>query len=345
MEERIHPATERQRQRFRERGEVATSRDLTAFGVLFGGVIAMAGLAGPCSAAMVAFASGVLGNLHQISAADLTGPALRTIANAAGPLAAACFVGALVVGFVQTRGNLAKKALQFDPSRINPAKKLTGLLDPKRAAKTLGTSFVKIAAVLAVCVVTLQQELPALLATPHGSLTETVAAGGSLLALVALRALAAILLLGIGDFALNWLQLENKMRMTTKQLKDDLKEEQGDPQIKSARRRRARELSRARSIKEVETADVVIVNPTHFAVALVYRSSMGAPRLVAKGMNRTAQRIREVARHAGVPILSQPPLCRTIYQRVAVGREIPADLYQAVAVVLAQVYRTRRGVA
>jgi flagellar biosynthetic protein FlhB len=72
---------------------------------------------------------------------------------------------------------------------------------------------------------------------------------------------------------------------------------------------------------------------------------MGAPRLVAKGMNRTAQRIREVARHSGVPILSQPPLCRTIYKRVAVGREIPVDLYQAVAVVLAQVYRTRRGVA
>ena len=345
MEERVHPATERQRARFRDRGEIANSRDLTAFGVLLGGAIALAGVAGTSAAAVVGFTGRVLANLHQTAPGEVAAPAVRALVSAAGPMAIACFVGALLFGVVQTRGAVAKKALTFDPTRINPVTKLADILNPKRAGAMLGTSLVKVAAMLAVCVATLWSELPALLAAPPSSLTTAFGAGAALLGTVAVRALVAVLALGIADFALNWFKLERKMRMTHKEMRDDLKEEQGDPHIRAVRRRRARELARARSLKDVEKSDVVIVNPTHYAVALAYRPGMSAPRVVAKGMNRAAERIRNVARAAGVPILSQPPLCRTIYKRVSVGREVPVDLYQAVAIILAQVYRLRRSVA
>jgi flagellar biosynthetic protein FlhB len=345
MEERVHPASARQRERFRDRGEIANSRDLTAFGVLLGGVIALVGLAGASSAALVSFASRVFGNLHATSAGELASPAVVAFAYAVGPLTLACFVGALLVGLLQTRGSIAREVLKFDLSRINPVSKLADMLNPKKAAGNLATSLVKVVTLLAVCIYTLWHEIPNLLDAPATSLTTAVSAGAAVLGTVAVRALVTILAIGVADFAINWFKLERKMRMTTKELQDDMKEEQGDPHVRAARRRRARELARARSMKDVAKSDVVIVNPTHFAVALAYRPGMSAPRVVAKGMNRAAERIRGIARTAGVPVLSQPPLCRAIYKQVKVGREVPADLYQAVAVVLAQVYRVRRGVA
>jgi len=126
-------------------------------------------------------------------------------------------------------------------------------------------------------------------------------------------------------------------------VRDELKEQMGDPQVRSRRRRKQRDLVQQRSIKNVAKADVVLVNPTHYAVALAYDSAkMAAPRVLAKGADRLAEKIRGKARHHGVPVVSNPPLTRKLYAAVDVGRDIPEDLYHAVAVVLAHVYRKRR---
>jgi flagellar biosynthetic protein FlhB len=137
--------------------------------------------------------------------------------------------------------------------------------------------------------------------------------------------------------------LAARMRMTPEEMKREMKEQEGDPHIKRKRRQRMREIARRRLEKAVKTADVVVVNPTEYAVALRFRNGKDrAPRVVAKGRGAIAERIREVARNAGIPILAQPPLARLLHKVVPEGREIPANTYRAVAEVLAYVHRLRR---
>jgi flagellar biosynthetic protein FlhB len=155
-----------------------------------------------------------------------------------------------------------------------------------------------------------------------------------------------MVLMGVVDYGWHWWKRERRMMMSTQELKDEHKEDSGDPSIKSKRRRRHMELLRKRSVKAVASADVVIVNPTHYAVALLYRTGkMSAPKVVAKGTDLMAAKIRAKARHHGVPVVSEPPLARMLYKRVSLGKEIPEDLYQAVAMVLSHVYKYRRKTA
>jgi flagellar biosynthetic protein FlhB len=130
--------------------------------------------------------------------------------------------------------------------------------------------------------------------------------------------------------------------MTHDEARQENKESEGDPHMKGERRRRARELSRGRMLADVPTASVVVMNPTHYAVALQYDDSrMGAPRVVAMGTDLLALKIREIAKGARVPVLEAPPLARALYRHGEVGREVPVELYTAVAQVLAWVFRLR----
>ena len=134
--------------------------------------------------------------------------------------------------------------------------------------------------------------------------------------------------------------------MTKQEVKDEMKQSEGDPQIKGKIRQKQRQMAMARMMKEVPKADVIVTNPTHYAIALSYQQGMSAPLVVAKGQDLVAQRIKEIAREARVPIIENKPLARAIYAAVQIGDAIPQELYQAVAEVLAYVYRlkhARRG--
>ena len=149
--------------------------------------------------------------------------------------------------------------------------------------------------------------------------------------------------MGALDYALARHLLEKKMRMTKQEVKEEHKREEGDPLVKGRIRGKQRQLARRRMMEAVKTADVVVTNPTHLAVALAYRAGeMGAPSVVAKGGDAMCERIKAVARASGVPIVENKPLARALYKSVPVGREIPGALYRAVAEVLAYVY-ARRG--
>jgi flagellar biosynthetic protein FlhB len=138
--------------------------------------------------------------------------------------------------------------------------------------------------------------------------------------------------------------MKTQMMMSADELKREHKESEGDPMVKSRRRQRAREMAKRRIAVTVPTADVVVVNPTHYAVALRYDdTSDRAPIVVAKGVDEVAARIREIARKHGVPVMSRPPLARALHKHVKEGRPVPANLYRAVAEVLAYVYRLRGG--
>ncbi len=137
--------------------------------------------------------------------------------------------------------------------------------------------------------------------------------------------------------------VERKMKLTRHELKEELKQTEGDPWLKARIRQRQREMARRRMLAEVQKADVVITNPTHYAVALKYElGKMPAPQVIAKGKDYLAQKIREIAEKHKVPIYQDPPLAQLLYNKVEVGEYIPEELYQVVAKVLAYVYKLRK---
>ena len=152
--------------------------------------------------------------------------------------------------------------------------------------------------------------------------------------------LLAVGVIAAADYGYQFWRNQRDLMMTKQELKDEMKSTEGNPQVK-ARRRRALGRTKRRMLADVRNADVVVTNPTHIAVALRYdRKTMQAPRLIAKGIRKNAEQIRELARQHGVPIVENKPLARLMFKYGKVGREIPAQLYAAVAEVLAYVYRT-----
>jgi flagellar biosynthesis protein FlhB len=158
---------------------------------------------------------------------------------------------------------------------------------------------------------------------------------------VLLRSLVLAGLIAIGDFVFNRVRMTKQLKMTKQEVKDEARQSDGDPVVKGRRRQFARELSRNRMIGAVAAADVVIINPVRFAVALAYEENEPAPRVVAKGAGRMARQIRQEAYRHGVVVTHDPPLARALYRRCQVGHFVPKALFEAVAVVLAAVYRRR----
>lgn len=156
--------------------------------------------------------------------------------------------------------------------------------------------------------------------------------------------LGALATLGAIDYILARRRISGQMKMSADELKREHKESEGDPLVRGKRKQRMKELAKRRMAAAVATADVVIVNPTHYAVALRYDDKQDrAPVVVAKGVDEAAEKIREVARKHGVPVLARPPLARALHKHVKEGRAVPANLYRAVAEVLAYIYRLRAG--
>jgi flagellar biosynthetic protein FlhB len=171
------------------------------------------------------------------------------------------------------------------------------------------------------------------------SFTQIFVLAGSILYSIAIRIGLVLLILAIIDYAYQRWRNERQLKMTKQEVKDEMRRMEGDPQIKQRRRQIAMHAARERMKKDVPTADVVVTNPTEFAVALKYdAAAMHAPRVVAKGQGLMAQRIREIAIAHGVPILERKPLARALFKLCEVGQEIPEDFYSAVAEILAYVY-------
>jgi flagellar biosynthetic protein FlhB len=178
------------------------------------------------------------------------------------------------------------------------------------------------------------------------SLPAALATAGADLRYGLIAVAGVVIAVALADGPLQIFRHHQKMMMTPQEAKQEYKEAEGDPHVKGRIRERQRAMSRGRMLQAVATADVVVTNPTHFAVALKYEDgAMSAPRVVAKGADLLAAKIRELAQEAGVPLLESPPLARALYKHVEVDGEIPAALYSAVAQVLAWVYQLNQHVA
>ena len=348
--EKSESASPRRLEQAREEGQVPHSRELATFISLMVGVVALyvlgrwgghrlmdimkTGLSLPRS---LAFEPGAMGRMLE----NLAGDALLTVA----PLLIATVVAALVTPFLVGGWVFTTKVLRFDLTRLDPLQGL-GRMFSTHGLVELVKATLKAVLVAVVGVWVVWRERDHLFALMHQPLATSMDDFASLVLLSSLLIVASLALIAAIDVPFQLWEYHRRLRMTKEEVRQEMKEQEGDPQIKARIRAAQREMSRRRMMSNVPTADVVVTNPTHYAVALKYDpDKAGAPIVVAKGMNTIAMNIRELARDNNVPILEAPPLARALYAHCELDEMIPAALYTTVAEVMAWVMQLNHWLA
>ena len=254
------------------------------------------------------------------------------------PIFALMFIIAFVGDLVQVKWKITAKPLQPKASKINPLKGFKRIFS-MQSLVNFAKSLALVIIISFVVFQTIKTKRGVLLNLYEISLLEALGVIGALVFSLAIKICAVYLIVGVADFAYQKIKFKNDMMMTKQEVKDEFKDAEGDPKIKGQIKQRMRQASMRRMMQDLPNADVVITNPTHFAVALKYESGKNeAPVVLAKGEDYLAQKIKEKARENNIEIVENKPLARALYANVDVGQEIPEELYQAVAEVLAYVY-------
>ena len=353
-DDKTEKATPKRKGEARKKGQVAKSNDFNGALVVLAGLFAI-------SATGPALVSGVGSSMRdtfsRISTSSdvISGPGLKGLLNSGlhtmlttiAPIAGTCMVVGVLANVAQVGFKPSFTALKPDIKRVNPAAGAKNLFGT-RAIFELGKSLAKVAVVGTVAAIALVPEI-----THFGASVGTPpAALGSLMSSSALsvcqRAAFAYLLIGLVDMIYQRRRHTKMLKMSKQEVKDEAKQHSLPPEVRAALRRRQLQAARARMMAAVPQADVVVTNPTHYAVALSYDGTHLAPVLVAKGKGYVALQIRRIAEEHGIAIVPDPPLARSLHASVEIDQMIPEDFYAAVAQVLAFVYRTasrRRAVA
>lgn len=344
--EKTEQPTEKRLRDARRRGQVAKSQDLSSALLLIASLavlwMASGYMAHWASASMqdsIAQAASFKGTLDKATALSAIVSGIKVLAMVMLPLFASLFLLSMLVGYLQVGSIFAAEAVKPNLNKLNPVEGLKQKFFKSRAYIELGKTLLKItitAAVVGIVLYGSRQDIIELVRQPP------VHAASFTLKLIfemGFKVGLAFLLLGVGDFFLQKFLFLKEMRMTKEEVKREYKEQEGDPLFKSMRRQAHREIVMQSIMAAVRQADVVVVNPTHVAVALKYdRTQMAAPTVVAKGAELMAKRIREIAREADVPMMRDVPLARALYE-LETDAEIPEELFEAVAVVLRWVYQ------
>ena len=350
-QDKTETATPKRRDDAREQGQVAMSQDAVAAAALVGGAIVLM-LGGHLLAVhagrMIESACLGLGvrGVEHFSVPQWT----QLIAGSAEPvllpvvvLVLPLLVVVLASSYVQVGLQITPKAVAWNPSKLNPIKGWSKVFSSRGAVRT-ATSFTKTLIVTGVTAWMAWRDVPAISGLAGAELGPVLVAIGKVFTHCALAALIAIVAVAMFDYFYQRWQHERDLRMSKKDVREEAKATDGDPQVKARIRSIQREMARRRMMSDVPKATVVITNPTHYAVALRYdrnadEASGRAPVVVAQGADDVAQRIKDVARTAGVPLHEDVALARALHAQVEIGQEIPAGLFQAVAGVLAYVFR------
>jgi len=342
---RTERATPKRREKAREEGSVPRSSDFDGAVLLWGNFFLFLGLGGATVALLMQQVAHFLrmarpGALAEAGQVTLLAEVIMVLGRLLLPFLGLNFLLALLVGFAQRGFSFSAKPLQPKFDRLNPAQGFKRLFSA-RALVELFKSLAKFALLGLVAYVTLQPRIPLLLGTLKLPLGQSLDIFQAALFALYRNVMLAMLVLALADFAWQRFSFEKSIRMTKQEIKDELKDSQGNPEVKQRQRSIMMAAARKRMLAEVPKATVVVTNPTHVAVALRYDDKMAAPICVAKGLDHLALKIRERAREAGVPTLERPELARALYRSVELEKPVPRDLYQAVAQVLAFVYRLR----
>lgn len=345
--EKTEPPTPRRLEEAAKRGQFARSAEVQTIFVLGAGMLALTFAGREMWGQLVTAFTATLGHLHQFRLsldqmqAYSLGAAWWCI-QCVAPVVLAGVLGGLLAGGIQSRFQTASEALRVDWTRLDPIAGLKRIFSGDALAPTL-VAVVKLGTILVLIYSQVQTVLgDPIFSSPVG--LDRVAAFMANTALgLAGRVCMALALIAAADFTYQHWKTSRALMMTKEELKEELKHTEGNPLVRARMRRRALRYTQRRMLLEVARADVVVTNPVHLAVALRYdRRTMRAPKVVAKGARLNAERIKDVARQHQVPIVQNPPVARLLFKYGRVGGEIPAQLYAAVAEILAWVYRVNR---
>ncbi len=350
FQERTEQATPKRRREAREKGQVAKSKEISSLAVLLAGTLTLSFGSGffyhHISELMRYYLSNV--GSAQVTQANMTNMALvalRYCATILAPLFIILVSVAFLANYLQVGSLLSFEAIKPNFSKINPLEGLKRLFSTQ-AAMELAKSILKLIVVSWIAYVTINGELknlPSLLDFSPGQIQTYLF---SITGILFKRTCMVMLILAVLDYLFQRWEFEKNLKMTKQEVKEEMKQTEGDPHVKARIRSIQREAAKKRMMADVPKADVVITNPTRLAVALRYDSAeMDAPMVIAKGSGHVAERIKEIAQENGVPVIENKPLAQSLYKMVEIGRTIPETLYKAAAEVLAYVYKQkgRRG--
>lgn len=347
-QDRTESPTPRRREQARRRGQVVRSREITSAAVLLCALVALSSWGPALRETLVRQLQEALGGLaggrlSHAGAQELAWAALTSAALAAGPILLAVFLSGLLSGLAQVGVLFTMEPVSPRLNRVDPMQGLKRLFSMRSLAETART-FLKLGLIGWVAYGAYRDGLPELLGLIRVSPEEAA----RLVAAMALHlgmkvALLCALIAGLDYLYQRW-EHERGMRMTRQEIRDEHRQNEGDPRLRSRRRDLMRRMSRGRSVTQVPQATAVLTNPTHYAVAFQWdEGSMAAPRVVAKGAGAVAARIREEALRLQIPVLQRPALARALFRQVRVGQEVPATLYDAMAEVVVYLHDLKGG--
>jgi flagellar biosynthetic protein FlhB len=341
-QDRSEEASPERREEFRERGQIAVSREVTS-------VLILAAVVGSFGYYIVwlmhRLQHFLISHFQHLDTNKVTSKSFTGYIGEVGrellimiiPIFLVTTVASSAVTFAQTRLNWSWKKLKPDFTRMDPLKGIAKIFSMDSVMELL-KSVGKMVIVGSMTYAILRGEwvkVPGLL---HMTYLQAWTYWTVITKTLIWSVVGLLLFLGAADFIYNFFSLEKKMKMTKQEVKDEYKKRELDPHVKARMKRMQREISSAKTIQATRTATAVITNPTHFAVAIFYELGMGAPVVVAKGRDLVAQEMKKVAKESDIPIIENKPLARTLYKICKVGQEIPESLYKAVSEVIRYVF-------
>lgn len=343
-QEKTEAPTQKKRDDARKEGQVAISREIPS-AALLGAFLVYFLVVG--DAGLVQMEKLWVTTFQHLIAPDLTITELyRGVASGMWILATV-ILGLFAVAFVVAISSAVAQVgvrvnpIRFQGNRLNPLQGLRRILSLNGLAELLKSLF-KMGIIGYVTYISLSGEILELLTLSKLPLSGIISHNFSLLAKLFGRVAVALMILAVFDYLFQRWQHDQRLKMTKQELREELKQTEGDPQLRARVRQIQREMSRARMMQNVPKADVVVTNPTHYAVALEYdREVMSAPKLTAKGADFIAERIKAIARENDVPIVENPLVAREIYRQVEIGDQVPEEFFRTVAEILAYVYRLK----
>ncbi|MDQ0011309.1 flagellar biosynthetic protein FlhB [Luteibacter jiangsuensis] len=349
-EDRTEAPSEKRLREAREKGDLPRSRDLSTAVVVLAGVITLIAARDQMSV----HAANIMHVGLRYSRGDLfaANGVYRALATAAleglkllGPVFAVTAVAAVAAPTLMGGLNFSAQALAPKFDRLDPIKGFSRLVSVNGLVE-LGKSLLKLMLIGGALVWFLLRSTRDMYTVGTGPVSVGIAQAFAIFGQASLVFACALGAIALVDAPWQKFSFTKKMKMSKQEVKDEHKESEGSPELKSKIRQMQHQMARRRMMEDVPAADVIVTNPTHFAVALKYdENRMGAPRVVAKGVDVIAQQIRDVAGGAKVPVVEAPPLARALYHTTEIGREIPAALYIAVAQILAYVFRLKQAIA
>ena len=344
--EKTEEATQQRREDFRKRGQVAQTKELASVLILFSAILCI-WLLGNFALKQIyevftkSLGTFLVSSVHHGSWIAAFQFSIKKTALIVGPIFGVMFLMAFVSNVVQVGFLTNEEAMKFKPDRLDPIQGLKRIFSMKSLVEA-GKAVFKFTLVGFVVYLIMRNEVHRIPHLAGYDVRQTFTfIGDVFFKLFGGVGFFMLILAGL-DYLFQRYDLEQKMKMTKQEVKEEFKSREGDPLIKSRIKRVQRELANKRMMEDVPKADVIVTNPTHIAIALRYSSEMIAPTVVAKGAGAVAEKIKEIAKENSVPIVENKPLARAMFKTIKIGQAIPRELYTAVAEVLSYIYKLKK---